>query len=217
MKHFWQVTVHESMVFSLSMEDKGTFGLTDPQVLQNRAIPLKSGEIHNLMLPLLMPRCSGDPTLSTALFLILCCPTSEALLCCFLNRKCSCLNPTFLLPEEIKKILNYMQNTLICLKFMPVPCYQQQCKVCGKEKALVEKWATFILISWVSQHLSNRLLITLFSHVSTDLFKLPQTRFVSWFLSQVPRKKPAVWWVSQELWLSSTWILNTLICSLWCQ
>lgn len=139
MKHFWQVTVHESMVFSLSMEDKGTFGLTDPQVLQNRAIPLKSGEIHNLMLPLLMPRCSGDPTLSTALFLILCCPTSEALLCCFLNRKCSCLNPTFLLPEEIKKILNYMQNTLICLKFMPVPCYQQQFKVCGKEKALVEK------------------------------------------------------------------------------
>lgn len=103
MKHFWQVIVRESMVFSLSMEDKGTFGLTDPQVLQNRAIPLKSGEIHNLMLPLLMPRCSGGPTLSTALFLILCCPTSEALLCCFLNRKCSCLNPTFLLPEEIKK------------------------------------------------------------------------------------------------------------------
>ena len=67
----------ENIIFSFSMEEKGIFGLIGSQLLQTRAIPLKSGEMHDLMLPLLVPRYLGDPTLGTALLLVKCCPTSE--------------------------------------------------------------------------------------------------------------------------------------------
>jgi len=69
-----------------------------------------------------------------------------------------------------------VQNTLICSKFMPVACDQQQGKAYGKEKPLVKESATFILIQSISQYVSNRLLITLLFLENSDPFKLPQSR-----------------------------------------
>lgn len=111
--------------------------------VQTWAIPLKSGEMQDLVLPLLVPRYPGDPALSTAPLLIKC----QSILWEFFFWKDSV--PVKIPPSSCQKrlkISQLVQNTLICLKVLPVPCYRQQCKVCGKEKDLVEKRATFILI-----------------------------------------------------------------------
>lgn len=89
------MTVPESTLFSLSEEEKGTFGLTGSWLLQTRAIPLKPEEMHDLVLLLLVPRYQRDPTLSAA-------PQLKHSLGFFWKRPCSCSIPTFLMPEEIK-------------------------------------------------------------------------------------------------------------------
>lgn len=100
--------------------------------------------------------------------------------------------------------------------FVPAPSYQDPCKACGKEKALVQKWATSLLIECVSQYLSKRLLITLLLLEHPDPLKLPQSRFICVLITFSSSEKETYSLMIlaqledfQEVW----WIISALISS----